>query len=304
MIWERMDLVMQKILNNDSKSNVFLEKIRIERYNEKFLEDWNDFLGFSKNGTFLFHRSYMDYHADRFIDHSLLIYLETSLIALLPANEKDSSINSHGGLTYGGLIFTTQLKAAEVIDVLNAVCDYYKVLGYTQINYKSVPDIYCNYPSGEDKYALFIRRAKLFRRDLSTTILLENPQKLSKGRKWLLTKARKQTFSVIESIDFNLFFNSYNAHLVDRYSVSAVHTAEEMSTLKKSFPQNIKLLTTVNEFGDFLGGMIIYITSRVIHAQYIHFTQIGKELGAFEFLMDELFNSFNNHKYFDFGISP
>ena len=34
--------------------------------------EWDAFVGASKNGTFLLTRPYMDYHADRFTDHSLI----------------------------------------------------------------------------------------------------------------------------------------------------------------------------------------------------------------------------------------
>ena len=80
----------------------------ITRYTAAQSAEWNEFVERSKNGTFLFHRSYMDYHADRFTDHSLMVWNKGRLSALLPANEHDGTLYSHQGLTYGGLI-TNQL---------------------------------------------------------------------------------------------------------------------------------------------------------------------------------------------------
>ena len=40
---------------------------------------WNHFVAQSKNGTFLLDRRYMDYHADRFEDHSLMVYRQGKL---------------------------------------------------------------------------------------------------------------------------------------------------------------------------------------------------------------------------------
>ena len=37
-------------------------------------EDWNSFVRRSKNGTFLLQRGFMDYHADRFFDCSVMVY--------------------------------------------------------------------------------------------------------------------------------------------------------------------------------------------------------------------------------------
>lgn len=49
--------------------------IEIRRYDSSMKEVWNSFIEASKNATFLFNRNYMEYHADRFEDHSL-IFLE------------------------------------------------------------------------------------------------------------------------------------------------------------------------------------------------------------------------------------
>ena len=53
----------------------------------------------------------------------------------------------------------------------------------------------------------------------------------------------------------------------------------------------------------FLGGTILYCTKQVVHAQYIHFTDRGKEIGSFDLLMDQVLEIYKDRKYFDFGIS-
>ena len=78
--------------------------IEIHRYTAAYHRDWNDFVSESSNGTFLFLREYMEYHADRFTDYSLLVYEGNKLLALLPANRSGDVLYSHAGLTYGGLI--------------------------------------------------------------------------------------------------------------------------------------------------------------------------------------------------------
>jgi len=77
----------------------------VERYTPARKTDWDAFVRTAKNATFLFHRDYMDYHGDRFVDHSLLIFHGKTLMGLLPANlATDSTLVSHAGLTYGGLM--------------------------------------------------------------------------------------------------------------------------------------------------------------------------------------------------------
>ena len=59
----------------------------IRKYTDADKEVWNAYVAQARNATFLLNRSYMDYHSDRFIDHSLMIFRNDKLYALLPANE-------------------------------------------------------------------------------------------------------------------------------------------------------------------------------------------------------------------------
>ena len=51
----------------------------IRRYTADKADEWNQFVAQSKNGTFLFFRNYVEYHADRFADYSLMFYLDGNL---------------------------------------------------------------------------------------------------------------------------------------------------------------------------------------------------------------------------------
>ncbi|MFY0631073.1 MAG: GNAT family N-acetyltransferase [Flavobacteriaceae bacterium] len=274
----------------------------IKRYSNTRKTEWNDLILNSKNGTFLFHRDYMDYHQDRFTDHSLMIESSNKVVAVFVANESDQIIQSHGGLSYGGLIYTTKLRTKDVLEILEAIIAYYKGKGFKELYYKSVPEIYHSYPSAEDRYALFKKGAELYRRDVSSTIDLDNKLKLSKGRKWLLARAKKNNITVQESQDFEGFFSHYNTYLKNRYGVGAVHNVEEMKLLRSRFPENIKYISASID-DEFLGGTILYCTPKVIHAQYIHFSEQGKEVGAFDLTMSKILEEYQDRKYFDFGIS-
>ena len=74
-------------------------------YNDSMANEWNDFVRASKNGTFLFCRDFMDYHADRYKDASLVfVDKKNNICGLFPANIKGDTVYSHGGLTYGGFV--------------------------------------------------------------------------------------------------------------------------------------------------------------------------------------------------------
>src|SRR5690554_3276759 len=74
----------------------------IRKYSSADASLWDAFVKSAWNGVFLFERGFMDYHADRFEDFSLLAFSGDKLKAVLPANRRDEVLHSHQGLTYGG----------------------------------------------------------------------------------------------------------------------------------------------------------------------------------------------------------
>ena len=95
-----------------------MSSIRIEKYSSERALEWNSFIKNCRNSMFMFDRNYMDYHSDRFRDHSLMFFHENELFAVLPMNEKDDSFISHGGLTYGGLMVNEKMKQSTMIECI------------------------------------------------------------------------------------------------------------------------------------------------------------------------------------------
>ena len=97
-----------------------MKTFEIIKYSKEHFDIWNNFVAKSKNGTFLFHRDFMDYHQDRFDDYSLLIFKKEKLIAIFPANKIDKILYSHQGLSYGGLVFKKNTKFEEELESFKA----------------------------------------------------------------------------------------------------------------------------------------------------------------------------------------
>ena len=100
--------------------------VEVVRYSAGLASEWNDFVKKSKNGTFLFNRGYMDYHADRFRDCSLMIYRKGRLSAVLPANVVGDILYSHQGLTYGGFILNDKVTVADMLEIFEEVNSFLK----------------------------------------------------------------------------------------------------------------------------------------------------------------------------------
>lgn len=276
----------------------------IKRYTPENADEWNLFVAQSKNGTFLFDRRYMDYHADRFVDHSLMFYREKSLLAVLPANESGPTLYSHQGLTYGGLIAGLALTAADTLQLFTDLNHYLLHVGISRVVYKAIPWIYQQLPAEEDLYALTqVCHAQLTTRELSTTIMLQRDIRWSRVRRRGKKRAQEAGVVVEVSRDFESFWPVLEENLLVNHQVRPVHTISEMKLLNSHFPQNIVLYTaTLDE--QILGGVVMYLTPQVAHAQYSSATPEGKRLGVLDAIYDRIMHQdMKDYPYFDFGKS-
>lgn len=275
----------------------------IRRYSPELVDDWNGFVASSKNGTFLFDRRYMDYHADRFIDHSLMIYRRGRLYALLPGNVNGDTFYSHQGLTYGGLLMNDKTTAADVVEIFRMINAYLRAEGLKTVVYKPVPWIYHQQPSEEDLYAIIQVCDVRITRGLSSAITREHLNEWYRIRQNGVQKAKKAGVRIEQTEDYHSFWHILSNNLRERYGLNPVHTVEEIELLHQRLPENIRLFVA-KEGQQTIGGCVLYVTGRVVHSQYIAASPRGRELHALDLLFEEVITqSLKNHAYFDFGIS-
>lgn len=285
--------------------------MEIIQYTNVQAAEWDAFVRDSKNGTFLLERGFMDYHSDRFVDCSLMLYEDNHLIGLFPANweEQGRIVWSHQGLTYGGLLLSEEATQVQVLKMMQAILLWYMdFLQARHMIYKPIPYIYSTCVASEDLYALFRAGAKLKYRGVSSAVAMSNPLKMRKLR---VRGARK-------AIDNGLYIDRMSEEdwptlqafwevltdVLKRYhGVQPVHTVKEMELLMTRFPQHIKLYL-VRQERQIVAGCMVFITRQVAHIQYIAASEEGRELGALDLLFRHLINErFKQMAYLDFGIS-
>ena len=277
--------------------------LEIVRYTPDQKQAWNDFVSRSKNGTFLLDRNYMDYHADRFTDHSLMVYRRDKLYALLPGNIAGDTFYSHQGLTYGGLIMSDRTAAADVVQLFRLLNDRFRREGIRKVIYKPTPWIYHRQPSEEDLYAVVEVCGATVSRGLSSTISREHQNKWYRIRECGARHAKQLGLTVEETEDYKPFWQVLSNNLRERYGLNPVHTVDEIEMLHRRMPDHIRLVV-VKEGDETIGGTVLYVSDRVVHSQYIAASPKGKQVHALDLLFDVVIRkALASHPYFDFGIS-
>ncbi len=290
-------------------------------YSVYYKEVWDDFVSRSKNATFLLKRDFMDYHADRFFDCSLLIYdgdLQDDALrgadglkGLFPANwvEAERTVYSHQGLTYGGLLMTVDTTQQEVLEIMQAVMQYYRdMLQAVTLVYKPIPSIYSPYPTEEDLYAMFRAGASLKARGVSSVVTLQHQLRMRTLRQRQAKKAVDNNLyidRVMESDTESLhaYWQMLSQVLWEHHNVRPVHSEEELAMLMRRFPREIRIFVVKHE-ERITAGVVVFLTQQVAHVQYIAAGEEGREYGALDLLFRHLINDrYKQMEYLDFGVS-
>lgn len=283
--------------------------ISIHKYISDDAPRWDQVVRESRNGTFLHERAFMDYHADRFVDASLIFMKDSHAIAVFPATVNNTTVSSHAGLTYGGLIVTDKVHATEVLEMMDLVISYYTDYGYKKLVINPVPYIYYTNPSDDILYAIFRQGARIRACGLSTAIDLGAPLPLSALRRRGVKRAIKAgvTIEKIESEgeEYEAFWLMLCEVLQSRHSHNPVHTLHEIRLLASRFRHSIQLYVAKDHNGKVVAGTWVFITDRVVHTQYLAASSTGCDLGALDYLLCRMIERFKSSeaRYLDFGIS-
>lgn len=258
----------------------------------------------ARNATFLFKRDYMDYHSDRFNDHSLLFFMGNRLHAVLPAHKVGDVFCSHLGLTYGGLLMADSVVTSDVLSIFELLNVYLKEHGFSKAVYKPVPWVYHRLPAEEDLYALFWKCGARMKQRMSGTVVdMEKNLRWRKDHRRRLKNACEAGVKVVRNDNLDVFWPLLEDNLMKRFSARPVHSLEEMELLKSRFPDEIVQYNAYLE-GNIIGGITFYVMNHVLHGQYSGTNDVGKQTGAMEAIYEQvMFHDFCHCRYLDFGTS-
>lgn len=278
--------------------------MRIKRYDTDDRHLWNEFVASAKNATFLFNRDFMDYHSDRFTDYSLLCFKDEKLVGVLPANKVDSTLFSHQGLTYGGLVLQDDTKLFDAFEIYKSMLIYLSQNTIEKLNIKIIPTFYNKLPSDELEYFLYKSNAKLLKRDVLMVIDYRHQLKFKKNRREGIYKAKRNGLVVKVDSKFDAFWNDILIpNLNKKHEVNPVHTLEEIKILAANFPENIQQINVYKK-DELVAGSTVFLTDTTIHPQYVSGNADKNILGSLDLLYDYIINHYKVTKdYFDFNIS-
>lgn len=263
---------------------------------------WDAVVAQSRNGTFLHRRAYMDYHAARFRDASLLVEEDGEAVAVLPANRDGDTVSSHAGLTYGGLVALRGLRAERTLAAFERIGEHYRRDGIQRFVYKPVPHVFHASAAEEDLYALHRLGATLVRRDLSSVLAPIATPGMNTMRRRAVARARGAGVAIRVGTDMAPF-HALLADTLQRHDATPVHSLAELELLRSRFPGGI-VLHEAHRANELLAGVLVYDFGHTVHTQYLAASAEGRACGALSLLLAELVGAtYATRERFSFGIS-
>lgn len=273
--------------------------LNVIRYDNSYKSEWNYFVKDAKNGTFLFHRNFMEYHEAKFIDYSLMFFSNEELVAILPANIVNDTVYSHQGLTYGGLIVKNKCKFTLYKELFFCLMRYFKKEQIRFFKIKPLPSLYGDASNDE---LIFLQQFYSCTVEHNMgSVIYEKPE-ISKSIYRNARNAVKNGVEIRKSDDFEFFWNHLLIpRLQNRFEKKPIHSLNEIIYLKILFPDEIQLYGAFLE-NEMVAGTVLFQNKNFTKSQYIASNPKFNKMGGLDLLHLELIKNVQK-RFFDFGTS-
>jgi hypothetical protein len=289
-------------------------QISIEPYQQSFSEEWDNFVWQANNGNIFHTRRFLSYHPpERFEDHSLIFKKDKRVIAIFPATVRYEQhrriLISHRGASYGGIVTNFHVGIRETFDIVEALIQYAQDNQFQGIELTPPPIVYYKRPSHYVDFALVKNGFGYRKREISSVIPLTFQEEdvlstFSSESRRAVRRGVKLGVEVRECEAYDDFYQILKRNLKMRHNVNPTHSLEELLSLKRIFPERIRL------FGAFAGeqmvaGVVMFMCNQqVVLAFYISHNEDFQQYRGVNCLFFEIIKWAIREKYshLDFGI--
>ena len=249
-----------------------MDKIHVELLTERKKQTWDDFVDDSNNGTIFHKQKFLSYHKDKFKDneHHLLFYDGKKLIAVLPLaifeSEGKKVAKSPYGASFGGFVYK-KVTYSNVSNIIKTFKEYAIENNFDKIIITLPPFIYHTRFETYQDFCLLKENFKLTNRDLTNIVSLQNYQKKDLIKTYYsycrrpIQKATRLGAIVVEEENIQKSFHDILCETLAKHHVKPTHTYEELSSLKKLFPDHIKVFNVYLN-GELIGGEFGFVANK------------------------------------------
>jgi hypothetical protein len=237
--------------------------MEIIRYTEEWKEKWDKFVLQSNNGTIFHLQKFLDYHTPGKFTFDHLIFLEKgNILAVLPGRITDGVFESPIGASYGSIV-TKDIKFAKALEVIDALLDYSKNNGISELVLTAPPMVYEKHPNQNLDFAMLWRDFSYKLHYISSAIKLDkNIEIIERFDPTIRRNVRKTIKDFNLHVEVNDRYDEFYPILIEnksRHNVKPTHSYEDLLKLKELLPDAIKLFMVYHEGNPIGGSLMFYV---------------------------------------------
>lgn len=284
------------------------------RYEKKYLNEWEDFIQSSNNGTIFHTRKFLSYHpAVRFKDCSLLFKDKNKIISVIPAAQikREDSVTfiSHQGASYGGFVYKDSLSIRHAFELTEKLIDYCSNNKFEKIIITHSPFVYQKRYNNYIDFAFMKNGFQYLKREVSSIVSLDVKEdevlNLFKSEsRTAVRKSEKMGVVIKESDDFDDYYKILKNNLAMRHNVNPAHSLNELIKLKKLFPEKIQLVGAYLKNKMIAGVVNFFCNEKVVLVFYISNDMEYQQYRAVNYLFFSIIKDAVRRglSYLDFGL--
>src|ERR1051325_1232831 len=147
-------------------------------YEDKYSNEWDEFVKASNNGTIFHTRKFLSYHSPKkFTDSSLIFKDDKKIIAVLTAASftKDNKkiLSSHQGASYGGFVYRESLSLKQAFTLTEELLNFTVQNKLDKIVLTNPPFIYQQRYSNYIDFALMRNNFSYLKREVTSVVSLD-----------------------------------------------------------------------------------------------------------------------------------
>jgi hypothetical protein len=285
------------------------------RYEKKYLDDWENFIESSNNGTIFHTRKFLSYHpSDRFKDNSLIFKNKNKIIAVITATDvkKEDCVTliSHQGASFGGFVYKDSLSIRQAFELTETLIDYSINDGFQKIIITHSPFVYQKRYNNYIDFAFMKNGFQYLKREVSSVVSLvgvpeDDVLSLFKSEaRTAVRKSEKMGVVIRESEDFEDYYKILKNNLAMRHNVNPAHSLKELIKLKKLFPEKIQLVGAYVKSKMIAGVINFFCNQKVVLVFYISNNMEYQQYRAVNYLFYTIIKDAVSRglSYLDFGL--
>ena len=291
-----------------------MNKIRIEEYTDKKINEWDNFVYSSNNGTIFHTQRFLNYHFNgKFNFVSYMFYIGEELVSVLPGGYTfNETYWSPLGASYGSLV-VKDITYSVSLQIVDALLDFFHKKGVKDIYLIPPPLIYSDVYNQHIEYSMLYRKFGFEYHYISHAIDLTNPLSINYNKKtrYKIRAAKNNPLLSIHEVDN---FDAYYPILLEnkrKHNALPTHSLEDLVKLKELFPDNIHQFnvyhndTNSNDSTVIAGATMFACNKKVTLCFYNMLNYDYEKLYPAYLTIDYVINWAREQgfSWFDFGVS-